>query len=356
MSESIFTRRKKSRLWVLIPLLFLPVYLFLFPRPAGRETTVKPVWVLDLRRAPAEVGTAEARIFPFRAGERFGYAGIDGRIVYSGVSRHQVALSEKGFINYGSRPEHVVFMDPAGEFQFSVQSFGYPLLEESGEALYSVNTDLAGLKRLSPDGEILWQGEYSSPMTSMALHGEECLIGLLDGRAALHGPGGEVLFELDPAGSRVPVILGTALADGGLALVSGIDPQSLVLVGGQRYESVRSLELDSDFRREIALRFSPGGRFLYVEQEDGLTVLEPARDRIARLSLPGRLKSLAAGVEFAVAAAGDESRSRLAVFRPLGPPVAVASLPGGPVWSRVSEGSVFVGLADELLRADVVEE
>jgi hypothetical protein len=357
MSESIFTRRKKSRIWIIVTLLLVPVYLFLFPRPAGRETIVKPVWVLDLRRALPEGGGQGVEVFPFRAGARFGYAGVDGRLLYSGLVRHQVALSARGFINYGSRPEHVVFMDPGGEFQFSVQTFGYPLLEEGGEVLYSVNTDLGGLKRLGPDGEVLWQGEFSSPVTSVALRGEECLIGLLDGRAALYGPGGELLTRLDPAGSRISVILGTALSDGGgLAVVSGIDPQRLVLAEGQRYESVRTVELSSDFRREVAMRFSPGGRFLYVEQEDGLLVLESARDRVSRLPLSGRLKSLAVGREFAVAAAGDSSRSRLTVFRPLAAPVAVASLPGGGAWSRVSGRSVFVGLEDELLRADLVEE
>ena len=357
MSESIFTRRKKSRIWIAIALLLVPAYLFLFPLPAGRETMVKPVWGTDLRRADALGGEAAPDVFFFRAGMRFGYAGTDGRLVYSGLSRHRVTLSEKGFINYGSRPEHVVFMDPAGEFQFSVQSFGYPLLDSGGDALYSINTDLGGLKRLSPEGEILWQGEFSSPITSIALRGEDCLIGLLDGRATLFGPGGEILFAIDPSGSRVPVILGTALADGGeLALVSGIDPQTLILVGGEQRESSRTIELGSDFRREVVLRFAPAGRFLYVEQEDGLLVLEQDRDRLTRLELPGRLESLAAGSRFAAAAFGAAGESTLVVFRPPAVTVAAASVPGDSVWTRISGPSLFVGLDDELLRADIVEE
>ncbi|MBN1837843.1 MAG: hypothetical protein JW820_18445 [Spirochaetales bacterium] len=385
MSESIFTRKRKTRAWIAVPLALLPLYLFLFPRPTGLEVLLRPVWALELERevgadgAAAPVGAAgeESAVLPFRAGERFGYATVDGRLLYSGVSRHGVALSQRGFINYGSRPDHMVFMDPGGGFQFSVHSFGYPMLDSSGQVLYSVNTDLGGLKRLSTDGELLWQGEFSSPLTSVALQGERCLVGLLDGRAALFGPAGEVLFEIDPPGSRIPVILATALADtGDLALVSGVDPQNLILVQGERFETIRSEKLDSDFRREIVLSFGPEGRFLYAEQEDAIMVLELGRERSARLPLPGRLESLAAGKDFAAvtaaaaagaAAAGDGAAPsddtgarattlRLAVFRPLASPLAVASVPGATVWSRVSEQSLFLGLDDALLRADVVEQ
>jgi len=357
MSESIFARKKKSRLWIAVPFLLLPLYLFFFPRPVGRETFLRPVWRLDLRLEVAEGKTVEAGVFPFRVGKRFGYVTHDGRLLYGATARHQVALSEKGFINYGSRPDHVVFMDPGGGFEFSVQSYGYPLLDAGGEALYSVNTDLGGLKRLGPDGEILWQGEFSAPITSAALRGEECLVGLLDGRAVLYGPAGETLFRIDPSGSRIPVILGTALSvTGTAALVSGIDPQKLVLAQGERFETQRVVELASDFRREVALRFGPDGRFLYVEQENELMMFEPARERIARLPLPGRLKSLSAGREFAIAASGDAGTSRLAVFRPLAAPLAMASLPAASVWSTVSGRSLFVGLDEELLRADVVEQ
>jgi hypothetical protein len=368
MSESIFTRKRKTRAWIAVPFLLLPLYLFFFPRPMGRELVLRPVWSLDLRRTAVagEHGDETQGVFPFRAGKWFGYAHPDGRLLYKGVSRYRVALSVKGFINFGSRPDHVVFMDPGGGFQFSVQSFGYPLLDSTGEVLYSVNSDLSGLKRLSVDGEILWQGEFSSPMTSLALRGENCLIGLLDGRAALYGPAGETLYEIDPPGSRVPVILGTALADSGaLALVSGIDPQNLILVQGERYETVRSTALASDFRREVVLSFGPGERFLYVEQEGELLVLEPGRERFARLPLPGRLRSFAAGREFAAAAAeapGAEAAAaqlppaRLVVFRPPASPLAVAALSEVPGWSRISDGSLFVGLDNELVRADVVEE
>jgi hypothetical protein len=358
MSDSIFGKKKKSRAWVAVPFVLLPLYLFFFPYPTGRESVVEPVWALDLRRPPvqAEISAGAEGVFSFRAGARFGYASEDGRLVYSGVSRYRVALSDKGFINYGSRPEHLVFMDPRGVFQYSVQTFGYPLLDPIGDVLYSINTDLGGLKRVSADGEVIWQAGFSSPITSMDVLSDSCLIGLLDGRAMLFDADGELAFEIDPLGSRIPVILGTALAENGeLALVAGIDPQTLILVRGEGYETVRSLNVQSDFRREVLLSYGPAGRFLYLEQEEGLEVLEPGRDRRARLALEGRLKSFAAGREFAVAVSVRAETALLVVFRPLASPLAVASLPTAPEWSKISEGRLFVGLEDQLLRADLVE-
>ncbi|MBN1836911.1 MAG: hypothetical protein JW820_13740 [Spirochaetales bacterium] len=365
MSDSIFTRKRKSRTWIAISFVLLPLYLFLFPRPAGLETFLRPVWALDPRSAAVDgAAGGESEVLPFRAGSRFGYATFDGRLAYSAVVRHGVALSRSGFINYGSRPDHVVFMDPTGDFQYSVRSSGYPLLDVTGEMLYVVSTDLGGLRRVSQDGEVLWQGEFSSPMTSVALEGGQCLVGLLDGRATLFGPAGEILFEIDPPGSRIPVVLGTALAGtGSAALVVGVDPQNLILVGGERYESVQTVALGSDFRREVVLAFGPEGRFLYAEQEEEIMVLEPARERSGRLPLPGRLMSLSVGSEFAAAAAAAEDgtggRSRglhLVVFRPLASTLAQARVAGATLWSRASERSLFLGLEQALLRADVVEQ
>jgi hypothetical protein len=354
----MFARKKKPRLWAAVPFILLPVYLFFFPYPLGREAIVRPVWTLDPGKVPeAAGGTGEPRVFPFRAGNRFGYATSDGRLVYSDVVRYQVALSERGFINYGSRPDYVVFMDPQGGFQYGIQIFGYPVLDSSGEALYSIDTDLAGIKRLSFDGEVLWQAQFSSPMTSADVQADRVLIGLLDGRAMLFDAEGAIAFDIDPPGSRLPVILGTALASPGeLALVSGIDPQNLVLARGEGYENIRSVSLGSDFRREMLLRFGPSGRFLYLEQEGAIVTIEPARDRRARLGIPGRLTTFAAGPEFAVAAAAGEGTVQLVVFRPMATRLAGAVLAAPAGWSMVSGNSLFVGLENRLLRADVVEE
>jgi hypothetical protein len=138
--------------------------------------------------------------------------------------------------------------------------------------------------------------------------------------------------------------------------VSGIDPQTLVLVRGEDLQTVRSLPLSSDFRREVLLRFGPSGRFLYLEQEDALEVMEPLRERTARLELPGRLTSFAAGPRFAVAASSRGDTASLVVFRPMASAVARAAPARQVAWSMVSGTSLFVGLEDRLFRADVMEE
>ena len=368
MSEPIFSRKRSSHGWVAVSFVLVPLYLVFFPYPGGKETLLIPVWALDLRHtapveetAPEPVGEPAEhgeQVFAFRAGRRFGYARIDGRLVHSAVTRYQVTLSDRGFIDYSSRPDHLVFMSPEGVFEYSVQSFGYPLLEAGGEALYTINADLGGLRRLNADGETLWQAEFASPVTSIALHGEKCLVGLLDGRAALYGASGEAEFEIDPGGSRISVILGTALAEtGDLALTAGIDPQTLILVRRRDdgYEVGRSLTLDSEFRREVILRFGPGGRFLYVEQQGAVQVVELAGKRSARLPVPGRLTGLIAGRRFAAAAAEQDGKTALVVFRPPDSTLAVASIPGTSVWGRIVGGSLIVGLEHELVRSDVVE-
>ena len=152
MAESIFRKQRRGRaFWLFLPLLLF-LYLLLFPRPGGRETLVRPIWATELSRSVPPAGDAEVPIWSFRAGDSFGYADLQGNLYYLGQRLHNLSLSDNGFINYGRVPDHVVFMNPRGEFQFSIKSYGYPLLESSGQVLYSINTDRSGLKRINSEG------------------------------------------------------------------------------------------------------------------------------------------------------------------------------------------------------------
>jgi hypothetical protein len=295
----------------------------------------------------------------FRASDTFGYADLDGNLYYIGQRLHNLSLSDSGFINYGSVPDHIVFMDTRGEFQFSIKSYGYPLLDSGGEFLYSINTDLSGLKRIGREGQILWSLSFPVPLTSAALAGEECLIGLMDGHLLLIGADGKVLYEQETEGSRIPVILGTAITEDRqqIALFSGIDPQSLSIVQrlDNEFVSEVALDLDSDFRREVDLSFSPDARFLYFEGEEGLGVLDIRRKITAGILSPGVLRSVDAASDFSAAAFRTERGSNLLIFRPLSSVLLSRQLAVPDIFLRIIDNSLVLGIGGFLLRADLTE-
>ena len=343
----------------MLPILLI-IYLLLFPHPGGKESIVRPIWAKELvpgARAPANT---DAPTWYFRAADSFGYADLQGNLYYLGQTLHNLSLSDIGFINYGRVPDHVVFMNPRGEFQFSVKSYGYPLLESSGQVLYSINTDRGGLKRIDNEGEVLWSMSFPTPIATVALAGEECLLGLLDGRALLVGAEGDVLYQHTPEGSRIPVLLGTAVsADRNhIALISGIDPQTLTVVERRSEEFVPDFmqSLGSDFRREVRVSFSPDARFLFYEVEDGLGVLDVRKKSSGRLRTSGVLESMDSGPEFTVAAFQLARGSKLLIFRPLSSVLLSREIAAEGVYVKVLGSSLILGFDGVLLRCDLSEE
>jgi hypothetical protein len=372
MAESIFRKQRRGRaFWLFLPLLLL-LYLLLFPRPAGKETLMRPIWATELNPGASSSGNAGLPIWPFQAGESFGYADLSGEIYYLDRRLHNLSLSEIGFINYGSVPDHVVFMNPRGEFQFSIRSYGYPLLESSGQVLYSINTDRSGLKRIDSEGEILWSKSFPTLLTTIAPVAEQCLVGLMDGRALLIDADGKVTYRYSAQPSRIPVLLGAAVSgdQNQIALISGIGPQTLVLVQRRAEEFVQDFrqELDSDYRREVQLRFSPDARFLFYEVDGGLSVLDVRKKSGARFLTNGVLESIDSSLEFTAATFRLESATRLLIFRPLDSllllralspeiaPETASGLSAEGVYVKVMGSALILGFDGVLLRADLVED
>jgi len=359
MADSIFLKKRRGRaLWLILPITIF-LYLVLFPCPVGREMYLRTIWAKSLSPASTVLSDSAAPRWPFRASDTFGYADLDGNLYYVGQRLHNLSLSDSGFINYGSVPDHIVFMNTRGEFQFSIKSYGYPLLDSSGEFLYSINTDLSGLKRIDREGQILWSLAFPAPLTTAALAGEECVIGLMDGHIRLIGADGEVLYERETGGSRIAVILGTAISEDRqrIALFSGIDPQSLSIVQRRDNEFVTevAVDLDSDFRREVDLSFSPDARFLYFELAEGLGVLDIRKKITAEILSPGVLSSVDTASAFSAAAYRTERGANLLIFRPLSSVLLSQQLAVSDIFLKIIDNSLILGIDGFLLRADLTE-
>lgn len=350
-------RKHRSRRYLVLAFTLGLLYLFLFPQPSGREAFFKPIWSRAIPPGPsAEADGPEARLSWFKAGRHFGFVRLDGQVLHAAEVLHGVALSELGFINYPRVADNFVFQDPLGRFLYAVPGRGYPVLDPGGDLLYSVSTDLTELRRLDRDGEALWSVGFFSPITTLALSGGECAVGLLDGTLKLLDSGGKITQDFLPDSSRIPVILGAALAPGRLAVLSGIDPQRLTLLEkrGAQYSPIQTLDTGSDLRREALLGFLADGRFLACETDAGLALRDLRR--AAASELPGRLLALSSTAAGLLALGSREGGgSRLRILRPLSSPLYERSLAAGDLFLRFLDGSLLLGFPGRLLRADYLE-
>jgi hypothetical protein len=354
-------RRRRFRRYLALGFLLGLIYLLAFPVLSGREGYFQPAWARALPGGePQAPSGGTGRVSWFKAGRWFGYVRADGGLLYTAETLHGVALSDSGFISFAKLAENFVFQDPAGRFLSGFHAFGYPVLDEGGGRLYSISTGLNGLSRLDRDGERLWSVEFFSPITSLALHADDCLVGLLDGTVKLIDVQGKIVQELVPQASRIPVILATAFSPDGrrLAVVSGIDPQLLTLLQrrGGSFAAEQVLQLGSDFRRGLALRFSADGRSLAFEAPDGLALLELGRREPGKIALPGRLLALDCASSGLLAVGSRHGGgSRLLLLQPPGSPLYVGEVAAGELFLRFDGASLLIGLPSILLRVDYLE-
>jgi hypothetical protein len=181
----------------------------------------------------------------------------------------------------------------------------------------------------------------------------------MDGRALLIDAEGEVIYQHAPDESRISVLLGAAISEDRrwIALVSGIDPQTLTIVehrAGQ-FVPVSTRQLDSDFRREVQVRFDPGDQFLFYEVAGGLGVLDVRKKGGARLLSSGVLESIDSSPEFTAAAFRLAEGSRLLVFRSLDTLLLSRELDAERLYVKTMGNSLILGYDGVLLRADLVE-
>lgn len=350
-------KKKNPGRLLLITFLVLISYFFLFPFPLGRELHLKPVWTKELRAGNFN-GKSENEPFTWlKTGEFFGYFNLAGDFYYVGRVFFDVALSNTGFVNFAKITENLVFIDNKGRFLFSFESYGYPVLSDQGERLFTVNTDLCGIRELNREGELLWQKEFATPITTLSIKEDYLLIGLLEGRFELLDREGLLEFEFTPTGSRIETILGVAEMQGRLAVISGIDPQQLSVFEkkDQGFAPIFTRNLDTDFRREVIIAFSEDGRYLLLEGFNEVSVLDMNKRSSYSLPTNGRLKHFSTANEILVTLSGVGGST---IFQVSGLPNQLLYselLSTEDVFLRQIDEHLFLAINGHLVRIDVLE-
>jgi hypothetical protein len=352
-------KKRPAGVFFAVPL-FIVLYFLLFPYPLGRELVARPRWAVPL---PASAGPAPAATgqpsWQFQLGERFGYVRDDGSILYVGITLYRVALSSTCFVNYTRLGTDWILQDSSGRRLTSFSGSGYPLLGPEGSRIFNVKTDLSGIIELDRTGVDLWERDFPGMMTSVALRGDYLLVGLLNGSLILINRQGSALFEYMTRGSRIPVILGTAVAGDGslIAALCGIGPQYLTVLRRQNtaYAPLASVGLPDDFRRELRMGFSPDSRFLFFEAAVGAGLFDPRGQSLRWLSLRGSLAGAAFAGHGRIAAFVSKGggRAELAIEPPAGGAVCREEFDAREVSLGTIDGQILLGWDGRLLRIDV---
>jgi len=274
-------KRKTNPFRILIYGLFFFLFTLVFPKKI-----ISPVYLMPR----LDKSNERLETHPYILGGEIGFFQENGQILQKQPRKDFYSFSEKGFFNYSQEDSFPLFFTSQGE-AITIETKAYPFV--LGEHILAVGGGGTKLSYLNSTGEALWSRDFNSHVTVAKGVEDQILLGLADGRLFIFDQSGDVVFEFEPGGSRIPIILGADYCSETerIAVVSGVEPQRLIFLEKKKaqFRPVFHRDMTSDFRRETYVEFSQNRQWLFVEEEESLLVMNVLTQNLH--SLP-RLKVL----------------------------------------------------------------
>jgi hypothetical protein len=325
-------KKKRFNGTIIYGVLLFVIYLLLFPPGTGKELIVKPERLYNLAENSAGITgnyNNNEKTTSFQVGEVFGYIDSGLNLLYQDTINFNIALSDSGFINYSSIQEGeqgLVYRDFRGEVKSSFHFPGYPMVSRDGKRIFIVKTDATGLKEISMDGEELWGASFPSIITAFCSQNEYSLAGLLNGNLKLYNGEGKCLYSVSLKSAKAQSVYGCALSKGGkeIGAVYGLSPQRLVLIKRDisNFQKPLTKDIDTDFRRPVFIDFSDDGKYLFVEGNEKIMIMNIDSDKSTFVPFTGRFAGLYVsrgstdGIILTRTDNDNKPVSRIYVFRP----------------------------------------
>lgn len=359
---------RHSVVTILVMSIFIPVYFFVFAERLSPELSVVPRWRVDV--VPGQPGSGTTRTLPsdqaqaaepipFVAGNRYGYFLADGTIMFMADAANAVAVSDKAFVTVEPGSQDGFVRKPLGTEKIAIQDVR-PFF--SAGRLFSASADGTGVSSFDGNGHLQWS--YTFPCQISAFASSKSLIvgGTVDGWLEGVNADGTKAFEFAPGGSRLPVILGTAVSPSGawVAAMSGIDRQRLIVLsrGDSKYRVQSHRYLDSDYREPVRLVIMSDERLVLYRRPDGIGVwsVDGKVDEVLPVKADDFDASIDTDLDVVYLTAKQGKRTELAVFRRPASLLGTIALPDSSEYVRIMGSSAFVGGRSWLARFDFVED
>lgn len=352
----------KKRLAITLVILGGIAYFLACARPLPRELALIPVWASGLAGAPAAPVDAPAPgdIHPFRLGDQFGYFSSSGKILFASRIPFGLALAADSYALYDKDSTGFSVRTPTGSELFKTSIPGYPFFAAGRRFVIGPSQD--SVSELDESGHLAWSYEFPSIVTAFGASPSLAVFGLMDGSLIGLDRSGKEMLHFSSGGSAIPGIYGVAVSPDGklVAAIAGLDRQRLVVLE-KRYSAYRVTWhrwLGSDFRRPVAIAFTPGGRWLMYEVPGGVGVFESATRTGYTIAAPtaDRLGLSMRGWNILVMLSGSQNARRLICAAPPDRRLVDISIPASQTFVALDGASIYLGLNEDLVRLDLREE
>ncbi len=175
-----------------------------------------------------EISEKEKEI-PFRMGNLFGYFNPEGVLTYRDRIFYGLAQSDNNFINYSSITDQIVINDNKGDFVNTVATNGYPWFNNN--RLFIVSTNRKKVSEITTEGDVLWEDENLSELTSLDSNSSNVIAGYVNGDVIIVDSENQIEKLFKPDLSRINTVYGTGISDNSeyISVISGVEPQYMLL-------------------------------------------------------------------------------------------------------------------------------
>lgn len=362
--------------FIIFPILFLFIYIFIAAVPLGSDIYLKPVWVRtitpDSAQAElegivkeAESGTPQVTVEQF-AGKtpklfltesRFGYFTADGELLRSSPVTQRISASSSAWTEYGSGAGKTSIYRPDGSLITVIEEPGFVYIDE--DRFYLFEPGGSAVKQYSADGKPLWRYLHTAPITAFHSTESGVVIGFSDGKLAALDSAGNVLFDFYPGGSDYQVILGAALSSDGqlAACVCGIDRQRalLIRIDGNKYKIVHHRYLEGNLRRQVFVDFDVKGENAVFECAEGIGFIDCDRLISGIMSQHGTVISGGQNPYKNIMAiiSRQEQSSTLSFIEAPAYIVGKTTFPSKNIFMVQEQGTIFLATDTKLARIDI---
>ena len=259
---------KKPFFLSFIFLLFI-LYYFLFPLTADKEHIWTPGMVQALDQADGKTFSLLEDPVVVDSGA---YSGVLRGDEASLIRRNEPSLNRiftpsHTFETAG--PNRAVLVKRMNNKTSFYTGPGGPLVLNN--RYYLADLSAGSLREVDTAGQTLWAWEGVSPITALAAGDKNTAFGTLDGEVYLFRKDGrrETVIPLPDRGDSIIYGLSLSQDDSLMAVVAGLDPQSLLLYREKSplvYEQEGQTRLDSRYARPVKVSVPPGGSAVWLEQ------------------------------------------------------------------------------------------
>ncbi len=263
--------KKKSRLPIILTVVFCVLYVLLAVRPLNTELKLTQEWSEDIQRTP-QTASEDDILIPFKLGQTMGYFTQDGKIVSSISFPFKGTISSNYYASYSSGNTATIYYSAKTGEQHVLNVPGYPYFD--GNRIFTFLPGGTSVTEYTEGGIQLWQYEGYSPITAFSASENGRIIGFADGSLVSFTKNGKQNQTLTPGGSQSQVILGAAISDDGntIACISGQNRQRIVVARktGDLSKIIYHDYIGDYTSRQLLVKFSSRHPVVFYDTDQGL--------------------------------------------------------------------------------------